>query len=124
MKKLLLITTCLSLIVNSIFSQINDTTLWIPVPNMLYNMSLITQVEYNSGTILDDPGCKLAAFKDAECRGVADIELIGSNMLFQLSIFSNFQTDSNFTFKIYDGASNQYFDINDSFVSCPKISLQ
>ncbi|MBT4969826.1 MAG: hypothetical protein HOM80_12535, partial [Bacteroidetes bacterium] len=110
MKKLLLLTTCLSLFITFAQSQSNDPSTWIPV-NTEFVMAKTTVVTFHGGPMIIQSGSILAAFYGEECRGVVPIFVSPYFELFQLSIGCDTISESGITFKLYDALSDSVYDI-------------
>ncbi len=70
-------------------------------------------------TTVDADGSMLAAFKGDDLRGVAEPTLSPAGKIFVLQVFSNADSESGLTYKVYDAATSLIHDIREglTFVS-------
>ena len=93
---------------------------WVRTPGLLSNMTVHAVVKKADGSYMSQlltPGSKMAAFKGAECRGVASI-FNGSapqDGQFQVNVGSNSSSEAGMTLKVWDAALDQVYDIKEGF---------
>ncbi len=85
-------------------------------PSMQNNMTVYAQVQTGDGTVIEADGSMLAVFRDGQCRGAIAVmqgpAAVGK--LFQLTPVSDGSSDPGLTLKVYDAASGQIYDIEET----------
>jgi hypothetical protein len=89
---------------------------WSPPAGYLNTMTVHVSVRLPARDYVSAPGSLLAAFHGLEIRGVASIfDGPGGEMQFQLSVGSNFASESGFILKVYDAATGMVYDLDGTF---------
>ncbi|GAB5558937.1 MAG: hypothetical protein SynsKO_05840 [Synoicihabitans sp.] len=87
---------------------------WQAPVGMQNSMILHATVRTQAGGIVSHPLSLLSAWKGEEIRGVAQIFDGPAGKQFQLNVFSNENTESGLTYRVFDGATGEILEVGPS----------
>ncbi len=97
------------------FESTSEIPDWIPPVNMQYNMSIVCQLQLEDGSYAVSEDILLAAFYNAQCRGVAS-PIAGLDGLIFLTVLSNQASGEIINFKAYLPDQNRIVDLSETVV--------